>query len=62
VFDKFHVVSQVVKAVDEVRRKEVRVDAQAREQLNEPVGCGARSGGWTAVEENAGRNSKTSHW
>ena len=26
VFDKFHVVSQVVKAVDEVRRKEVRVD------------------------------------
>jgi transposase len=33
VFDKFHVVSQVVEAVEEVRRKEVRQDAQAREQL-----------------------------
>ena len=33
VFDKFHVVSQVTEAVDEVRRKEVRQDAQAREQL-----------------------------
>jgi transposase len=33
VFDKFHVVSQVTQAVDEVRRKEVRQDAQAREQL-----------------------------
>jgi len=32
-FDKFHVVSQVVQAVEEVRRKEVRQDAQAREQL-----------------------------
>jgi transposase len=30
VFDKFHVVSQVIKAVDEVRRKEVRVDARSR--------------------------------
>jgi transposase len=33
VFDKFHVVSQVIEAVEEVRRKEVRQDAQAREQL-----------------------------
>ena len=33
VFDKFHVVSQVVEAVDEVRRKEARQDVQAREQL-----------------------------
>jgi transposase len=33
VFDKFHVVSQVVAAVEEVRRKEVRQDAQARERL-----------------------------
>src|SRR5882724_618351 len=33
VFDKFHVVSQVVQAVEEVRRKEARQDAQAREQL-----------------------------
>ena len=33
VFDKFHVVSQVVKAVEEVRRKESRQDAQARAHL-----------------------------
>jgi transposase len=33
-FDKFHVVSQVVAAVEEVRRSEVRQDAQAREQLH----------------------------
>jgi transposase len=33
VFDKFHVVSQVTQAVDAVRRKEARQDAQAREQL-----------------------------
>jgi len=33
VFDKFHVVSQVVQAVEEVRRKEVRQDAQTRETL-----------------------------
>ena len=30
VYDKFHVVSQVAKAVEEVRRKETRVDAAAR--------------------------------
>jgi transposase len=33
VCDKFHVVSQVVKAVDEVRRKEARTDDSARAQL-----------------------------
>jgi len=33
VFDKFHVSSQVVQAVEEVRRSEVRQDAQARAQL-----------------------------
>jgi transposase len=32
-FDKFHVVSQVNAAVEEVRRKETRADAVAREQL-----------------------------
>ena len=32
-FDKFHVVSQVVEAVEAVRRNEARQDAQAREQL-----------------------------
>lgn len=33
VFDKYHVVSQVAGAVEEVRRKEARQDAQAREHL-----------------------------
>lgn len=33
VFDKFHVVSQVTQAVEEVRRKEVRQDASARAHL-----------------------------
>jgi transposase len=33
VFDKFHVVTQVVQAVEEVRRRETRQDAVAREQL-----------------------------
>jgi transposase len=52
VFDKFHVVSQVVKAVDEVRRKEVRVDAQAREQLERTSWLWRKNPeGWTAVEE-----------
>ena len=32
-FDNFHVVSQVNTAVEEVRRKEARADAVAREQL-----------------------------
>lgn len=33
VFDKFHVVSQVTGAVEEVRRKEARQDPQAKEQM-----------------------------
>lgn len=33
VFDKFHVVTQVVQAVEEVRRKQTRQDAVAREEL-----------------------------
>src|ERR1035437_7827635 len=53
VFDKFHVVSQVVKAVDEVRRKEVRVDAQAREQLERSRWLWRKNPeAWTAGEEN----------
>jgi transposase len=53
VFDKFHVVSQVVKAVDEVRRKEVRVDAQAREQLERSSWLWRKNPeAWTAGEEN----------
>jgi len=32
-YDKFHVISHVTKAVDEVRRREARVDATARERL-----------------------------
>lgn len=35
VFDKFHVVSQVVAAMEEVRRKEARQDAQAKQQLEQ---------------------------
>lgn len=35
VFDKFHVVSQVVQALEEVRRKEARQSALAREQLEQ---------------------------
>lgn len=53
VFDKFHVVSQVVKAVDEVRRKEVRADAQARAQLERSRWLWRRNPEtWTAGEEN----------
>ena len=53
VFDKFQVVSQVVKAVDEVRRKEVRVDAQAREQLERSSWLWRKNPeAWTAGEEN----------
>ena len=33
VYDKFHVISQVVKAVDEVRRRESKQDAAARAEL-----------------------------
>jgi transposase len=53
VFDKFHVVSRVVKAVDEVRRKEVRADASAREQLERSSWLWRKNPEtWTAGEEN----------
>lgn len=52
VFDKFHVVSQVVQAVDEVRRKEARTDAQAREQLERTSWLWRKNPeAWTAGEE-----------
>ena len=52
VFDKFHVVSQVVQAVEEVRRKEVRQDAQAREQLARTSWLWRKNPEtWTAGEE-----------
>jgi transposase len=52
VFDKFHVVSQVVKAVEEVRRKEARQDAQAREQLARTSWLWRKNPeSWTAGEE-----------
>jgi transposase len=52
VFDKFHVVSQVVQALEEVRRKEVRQDAQAREQLERSSWLWRKNPeNWTATEE-----------
>jgi transposase len=52
VFDKFHVVSQVVQALEEVRRKEVRQDAQAREQLEGSSWLWRKNPEtWTAEEE-----------
>jgi transposase len=54
VFDKFHVVTQVVEAVEEVRRKEVRQDAQAREHLEKTCWLWRKNPeGWT--EEQARR-------
>jgi len=51
VFDKFHVVSQVVKAVDEVRRKEARQDAAARADLERTSWLWRKNpAGWTAKE------------
>jgi transposase len=51
VFDKFHVVSQVVEAVEEVRRKEVRQDVQAREQLEKTCWLWRKNPeGWTERE------------
>lgn len=51
VFDKFHVVSQVSTAVDEVRRKEVRQDAAAREQLEKTSWLWRKNPeGWTEKE------------
>ena len=52
VFDKFHVVSHVVQALEEVRRKEVRQDAQAREQLERSSWLWRKNPEtWTAAEE-----------
>ena len=51
VFDKFHVVSQVAKAVDEVRRKEIRQDANAREALHKSSWMWRKNPeGWTEKE------------
>lgn len=52
VFDKFHVVSQVVQAVDEVRRRESRADAAAREQLERTHWLLRKNPeGWTEQEQ-----------
>lgn len=51
VFDPFHVVSQVTQAVEEVRRKEVRADATAREQLEKTCWLWRKNPeGWTEKE------------
>jgi transposase len=51
VFDKFHVVSQVTQAVNEVRRKEARQDDQAREQLEQTSWLWRKNPeSWTAKE------------
>jgi transposase len=51
VFDKFHVVSQVTQAVDEVRRAEARQDAKAREQLERTSWLWRKNPeNWTAKE------------
>lgn len=52
VFDKFHVVSQVVGAMEEVRRKEARQDAEAREQLQNTSWLWRKNPeAWTAGDE-----------
>lgn len=52
VFDKYQVVSQVVAAVEEVRRKEGRQDAQAREQLERTSWMWRKNPEtWTAAEQ-----------
>jgi transposase len=52
VFDKFHVVTQVVQAVEEVRRKETRQDAVAREQLERTSWLWRKNPErWTAKEQ-----------
>ncbi|MGH9447257.1 MAG: ISL3 family transposase [Terriglobia bacterium] len=51
VFDKFHVVSQVSTAVEEVRRKEARTDAAAREHLEKTCWLWRKNPeGWTEKE------------
>ena len=50
-FDKFHVVSQVVQAVEAVRRKEARQDAQARAHLEKTCWLWRKNPeGWTDDE------------
>lgn len=51
VYDKFHGVSQVAKAVEEVRRKEARTDAVAREHLEKTCWLWRKNPeGWTPKE------------
>jgi len=51
VYDKFHVVSQVVQAVEEVRRQEARQDAHARQQLERTCWLWRKNpDGWTERE------------
>lgn len=51
VFDKFHVVSQVLAAVDEVRRNEGQQDARAREHLQKTCWLWRKNPeGWTERE------------
>ena len=51
VYDKFHVVSQVAKAVEEVRRKEARGDASAREHWEKTCWLGRMNPeSWTEKE------------
>ena len=51
VFDKFHVVTQVTEAVEEVRRKETRQDATAREHLEKTCWLWRKNpDGWTEQE------------
>jgi len=51
VYDKFHVVSQVVEAVEAVRRQETRQDAQARQELEKTSWLWRKNPeGWTERE------------
>jgi transposase len=51
-FDKFHVVSQVTEAVEAVRRKEVRQDPTAREQLEKTCWLWRKNpAGWKPAEQ-----------
>jgi transposase len=56
VYDKFHVVSQVSQAVEEVRRKEARQDGLAREQLEKTCWLWRKNPErWTEREEDVER-------
>lgn len=57
VFDKYHVVSQVTQAVEEVRRKEVHQSALAREQLEKTCWLWRKNPDhWTGRKARAGNN------